>query len=171
MSKGRPDTPHSDSSSDDVHGPSRSHSGRSSVTGYVAAPFSENHRLLKMRLSPLRRIQKDLERRLGTSVSGPHSASETPSESPYEQSPGRRSLQEFCIHSTNGWKTALDRFRPDRDPRMGAGPTKKGRNTEIDEITEVILGCSQDIKAIWHDPTLRSVLGERKLQMEESPGL
>jgi guanine nucleotide-binding protein alpha-1 subunit len=166
MSKGRTGTIHSDSSSEDV----QSINKRFSSAGNVAAPFTEKHRLLKMRLGPLRRIQKDLERRLGASTPELPSAMET---NVHEQSSGMRSLQEFGVHSTNGWKTALDRFRPDRGhgPRGGSGSLKRGRNTEVGEINEVIFGCSQDIKAIWNDPILRSVLGKRKAQIEESPGL
>jgi len=139
--------------------------------------FKEKHRLLKLRLGPLRRIQTDLERRLGTSALEPVSASVSTA-APFGNSTGSdggtlRRQSEFFIHSSNGWKTALDKvktnIRPARtDPE--AGTLRKMRSID-DDIAEVIAGCRDDMKAIWEDGTIREMLQRTKTKIEDSPGL
>jgi hypothetical protein len=88
--------------------------------------------------------------------------------------------QEFSINSRNGWKTALDRFRCGRATAAAAAagetqqPTpaaRRGWGAELNEITEVIASCADDMKAIWEDPMLRSALAKRNVRLEETPGL
>jgi hypothetical protein len=133
-------------------------------TSVSASPFTERHRLLKLRLGPLRRIQKDLERRLGAATIEIQSTTVTTA-APFYQKPV---LQEFSINSSNGWKTALDRFR---SLRPSPSVPKRGWDAELEEITEVIASCADDMKAIWEDPTVRSLLDKRQVRLDEAPGL
>ncbi|KAJ8690482.1 hypothetical protein PTI98_011907 [Pleurotus ostreatus] len=128
--------------------------------------FGEKHRVLKLRLSPLQRIQKELEKRLGAGSLEPDSTDVT-SAAPFELPASRkRALQEFSINSNNGWKSAL--LRTVRPARPESDQTKK-KDTE-DEITEVIASCREDMKAIWEDPVVRELLNRRKARIEDSPG-
>ncbi|KAI3604173.1 putative g-protein alpha subunit [Moniliophthora roreri] len=136
--------------------------------------FKEKHRLLKLRLGPLRRIQTDLECRLGASAVEPHStpgSTAAPFGDPPEDA-SQRHPNEFCINSSNGWKTALEKvkvtMRPGRAD-INSGSLRKIRSVD-DEISEVIAGCRDDMKAIWEDPTIREMLNRSKLRMEDSPG-
>ena len=89
-------------------------------------PFSEKHKVLKLRLAPLRSIQTDLERKLGSGAFEDHgqsnnngrgrtqSASAISSASSSMESPiNRDDLQvqrlpkEFYIRSNNSWKDRL----------------------------------------------------------------
>ncbi|KAL0576691.1 hypothetical protein V5O48_005290 [Marasmius crinis-equi] len=138
--------------------------------------FKEKHRLLKLRLGPLRRIQTDLERRLGSSAVEPHFTS-VHTAAPFDNStsPDTGSLRrpnEFYIHSNNGWKTALDKVKTSIRPAradIASGSLRKMRSVD-DEISEVIAGCRDDMKAIWEDATIREMLARTKTRLEDSPG-
>jgi hypothetical protein len=128
----------------------------------VPVQFSEKHRLLKLRLGPLRRIQGDLEQRVGPgSTEIPQTSETTVGPFGFKVERKRITNTEFGIHSNNGWKTALDRFR-----HVGAPYSR-----QVDEVTEVISRCAQDMKALWEYQVVQSVLSYLKTRMEETPGL
>ncbi|KAK7045421.1 hypothetical protein VNI00_007674 [Paramarasmius palmivorus] len=136
--------------------------------------FKEKHRLLKLRLGPLRRIQTDLEHRLGASALEPHS---TPGSTaaPFGDGSdldGRRHPSEFYINSNNGWKSALEKVKGTMRPAradINSGSLRKIRSVD-DDISEVIAGCRDDMKAIWDDSTIREMLNRSKSRIEDSPG-
>ncbi|SJL11028.1 uncharacterized protein ARMOST_14429 [Armillaria ostoyae] len=128
----------------------------------VPLKFKETHRLLKLRLGPLRRIQTDLERRLG------NAAIELKTTDVMTAAPfGKPAVNEFSINATNGWKTAFDKLKAMRRPEMGALQQMKD---EEDEIADVVAGCREDMKAIWEDPVIREMLARRRDRIEDSPG-
>lgn len=144
--------------------------------------FIDKHSILRMRLGPLSSVQQILETKIGTASLEPHSTSVNTA-APFDQpSPsGRRGLQEFSINSSNGWKTALDKFRTLRTaPSNGrqengaaqAGPsvTRRARDSE-EEIVEVIASCREDIKTLWEDDIITEMLNRRKVRLEDAPGL
>ncbi|KAF9261998.1 G-alpha-domain-containing protein [Marasmius fiardii PR-910] len=159
--KGRAD---SDESSDDAHD-----------VNHILS-FKEKHRILKLRLGPLRRVQTDLERRLGSSAIEPISTmvhTAAPFGNSARSDGGRPPhLNEFCIHSNNGWKSALEKvkvtMRPGRAD-IAFDSLRKIRSID-DEISEVIAGCRDDMKAIWEDSTIREMLTLAKTKLEEAPG-
>ena len=83
--------------------------------------FSEKHKILKLRLAPLRGVQADLERKLGSGAfedqgnygrGRSHSASAQAGSSaePYlvdGELHTRRIPKEFCVRSNNSWKDRL----------------------------------------------------------------
>ncbi|KAJ7456954.1 guanine nucleotide binding protein, alpha subunit [Mycena latifolia] len=164
----------SDSEFDDPTPPSRR---ASTSTGGPSSPrlpplkFKDKHRLLRLRLAPLRRVQSDLEQRLGAAATELYTTSAT-SAAPFENGlpPKREKDREFSVHSTNGWKTALERFRAARR-RSGdeAGVLRKVRDME-DEVLGVIAGCREDMRAVWEDRVVREMLARRKVRVEDSAG-
>ncbi|KAK0216232.1 guanine nucleotide binding protein, alpha subunit [Armillaria fumosa] len=128
----------------------------------IPLKFKETHRLLKLRLGPLRRIQTDLERRLGNAAFE-LKTTEVMTAAPF----GKPAVNEFSINATNGWKTAFDKLKAMRRPEMGALQQMKD---DEDEIADVIAGCREDIKAIWEDPVIREMLARRRDRIEDSPG-
>ncbi|KAJ8507502.1 hypothetical protein ONZ45_g10126 [Pleurotus djamor] len=128
--------------------------------------FGEKHRTLKLRLSPLQRIQKDLEKRLGAGATEPDSTDVTVA-APFELPSNRRrgTLQEFSINSNNGWKSVLV-----RTVRPGRPEVDHKKKDPEEDITEVIAGCRDDMKALWEDPLIRELLNRRKSRVEDSPG-
>lgn len=133
--------------------------------------FKEKHRLLKMRLGPLYGVQADLEQRLGAGTTELYTTSVTTA-APFDPPAGRRALQEFSINSSNGWKSALDKFRTLRAGRPEATPgsQRKGKNVEGD-LSEIISSCRDDMKALWEDPVIGEMLNRRKVRIEDAPGL
>jgi len=86
--------------------------------------FSEKHKILKLRLAPLRGVQADLERKLGSGVFEDHGHSNNHGQGPAQFASvisrtessyiddddlhNRRLPKEFCVRSNNSWK---DRFK------------------------------------------------------------
>ncbi|KAJ7146153.1 guanine nucleotide binding protein, alpha subunit [Mycena epipterygia] len=131
--------------------------------------FKDKHRLLRLRLAPLRRVQSDLEQRLGAAATELYTTSAT-SAAPFDPSLPPKREKEFSVHSTNGWKTALERFRAARR-RSGedSGVLRKVRDME-DEIQGVIAGCREDMRSVWEDRVVREMLARRKVRVEDSAG-
>jgi guanine nucleotide-binding protein subunit alpha len=177
----------------------------SDLTSLPAFRFSEKHKLLKLRLAPLRGVQTDLERKLGSgafedqgqsgadgrgryqSASALNPSAESP-QADGEESQVRRIPKEFYIRSNNSWK---DRFRnglKNASRALSARSVQSGfgawggvekelsadelrrNNAELEEIAGVIAGCKEDIKALWEDGVVQSVLSRRKYRVDESSG-
>lgn len=134
--------------------------------------FKEKHRLLKLRLTPLSEVQANLEQKLGAASTEIKNTPGT-SAAPFDNVHNRRVLQEFSINSSNGWKTALDKFRTMRPVRAenGPGSMRKAKGDEEDDVAEVLASLKDDIKALWEDPTVKEMLNRRKVRIEDYPGL
>ena len=158
--------------------------------------FTEKHKILRLRLAPLRGVQTDLERKLGSGAfedqgqlnnngrGSIHPSSESsPIDADEDDPQSQRLPKEFYIRSNNSWK---DRLRnglrnAGRPYSMGStiGPGEKepsppGRGkacADLEEITGVIAGCREDIKALWEDELVQKVLSRRKYRVDESSGL
>ena len=111
--------------------------------------------LLRMRLSPLRRVQRDLETHLGLAEGEEvHPASETGI---------FRRPAEVCVRSRSGWSAALGRSK-----QRVKSP---GRRSLADEALEVILLSRDDIAALWGDDDVRAALEVRDVRLEDQSGL
>ncbi|KAF7307774.1 hypothetical protein MKEN_01137500 [Mycena kentingensis (nom. inval.)] len=139
--------------------------------------FRDKHRLLRLRLAPLRRVQLDLETRLGAAATELYT-SNTTSAAPFDPDaegssshPKAREKTEFSVHSRNGWKTALDRFRSARrDETSGSGSMRRGVRDMEDEVLSVLAGCREDIRTLWEDRVVREMMTRRKVRIEDSAG-
>lgn len=136
--------------------------------------FKEKHKVLKMKLGPLQDVQKELEQGLGSASLELFSTSETTAAPFGDHQHGRRALQEFSINSSNGWKSALDKFRTLRSARPEAeheNESLRKIKEKEDDIAEVIISCREDIKALWDDALIQEMLLRRKVRIEDAPGL
>ncbi|KAI6037976.1 guanine nucleotide binding protein, alpha subunit [Pisolithus marmoratus] len=131
---------------------------RSHTTVYK---FTDKHRLLKLRLAPLRTLLVDLEKRLGPGSQEVYALSRPPSD-PAESRVRRR---EFGVSSSNGWKSILDKLRS-----SGNRPNSEPREVGHDKVTDVLVGCRDDIKHLWQDPVVKQILSHRRSKIEESSG-
>lgn len=152
--------------------------------------FNDEHRRLRTRLSKLVEVQLELERRLG-SASLEMWSTTVDTAAPFDQEPGpssgKRGMNEFSIHSSNGWKTALGKLKTLRTPGQGSSrgdshdgesngspvatsPSAASREWE-DEIGESLELYRNDIKTLWEDSTVHEVLSRRKIRLEDMPGL
>jgi guanine nucleotide-binding protein alpha-1 subunit len=134
--------------------------------------FSEMHHALKLRLEPLHEVQRDLKRILGAGaeevqpMKGPMYASPFDVEyTPTRESFRGRGLDEFHVRNLMDVIARTTLAVNDNDqPAKQEGPV-------IDERTEVIARCKDDMKALWADPTVRKVLRRRRVHIEDSAGL
>lgn len=132
---------------------------------YDASPFplTEKHRLLRLRLAPLRGVQQDIQRRLGAAAveetNNPGSGGVLPRPS------------EFAVRSRDGWRSALERFRLRPQDAHEDARAADARVRKAAEVTEVVVGCAEDMKALWEDAAIQGMLRRKKIRMEEAPGL
>jgi len=132
--------------------------------------FTDKHRLLKLRLAPLRRVLTDLEKRLGPGTQEVYSLAPATTTEQAEKSGGRP--REFGIISRNGWKSALEHLRLVREGNSSRPePILRRREEENYEIADVLVGCKEDMKNLWEDTVVQQILTHRKAHIEDSPGL
>jgi len=111
--------------------------------------------LLRMRLSPLRRVQRDLEMHLGLAEGEEvHAVADTGI---------FRLPAEVCLRSQSGWAAPLGLARQKT--------RHLGRRSLAEEALEVILMSRDDIAALWGDDDVRTALEVRGLRLEDQSGL
>jgi hypothetical protein len=111
--------------------------------------------LLRMRLSPLRRVQRDLETHLGLAAGDEvHAAAD---------SGVSRRPTEVCLRSRHGWAAALGLSRQKIN--------YQGKRSLAEDALEVILGSRDDIAALWGDEDVRAALEVCGLRLEDQSGL
>ncbi|KAJ3475583.1 hypothetical protein NLI96_g11744 [Meripilus lineatus] len=162
--------------------------------------FTEKHRILKLELLPLRRVQTDLEQLLGassqeeksfsggTSVMGFGSSSFDPSSSsssaPTSSSTGpgshnlsksRGNSQELFVRSNNGWKA---NFRPGRQStssdnaaRAEYGMVRRNKDATARETVEIIAGCAEGIRSLWADEVVQEIVEEEEGEVGDYAGV
>ncbi|KAH7882786.1 guanine nucleotide binding protein, alpha subunit [Phlebopus sp. FC_14] len=128
--------------------------------------FTDKHRLLKLRLAPLRRVKADLEKKLGP---GSREIYSTAANSAMPIDSAEHPPCEIGIHSTNGWKSVLDKLRPAQKDDSRPDHSHK-RKEEENEVTDVLVGCKEDMKSIWEDPVVQQILAHRRAKIEECAG-
>ncbi|KIK55579.1 hypothetical protein GYMLUDRAFT_230926 [Collybiopsis luxurians FD-317 M1] len=125
--------------------------------------FTDSHKLLMIRLAPLRDVESNLQRWLGAgaellSTSGPMAA--TPFETPVYSSAAaseRGSGKEFVVRR---WHDVLD---PDaRQPGHS--------NPDFESVTITLAGYRDDMKLLWEDRVVQRALARRKLILPDSAG-
>lgn len=126
-----------------------------------AEKFTDGHRLLVMRLAPLRAVEAELKHRLGAGTESVRPAwllPATPFDGEYPTL--KRNLPEFAVRS---WKDVIDLQDEYRDPDSG----KK----EYDSATLTMASCRDDMRALWDDKDVREALRRRKVILHDSAGL
>jgi guanine nucleotide-binding protein subunit alpha len=144
--------------------PSMSVSRSTSSVRLPGTTLTDNHRRIRMRLSPLISMEAALARKLLPENFDPE-----------------RSSREICVRANSGWKTTLERATSP-DTRPGSSSAKSGArrvsarpgtsdNRSRDDPTAVLAACKDDILLLWEDPIVRDVLKKHHVRLEDSPGL
>jgi len=148
--------------------------------------FTDIHRQMRSRLAPLALVQHTLEAKIGSASQEVFASGGVEVAGPFDGQPtahsGRRALQEFSINSSNGWKSALDKFRSkkevtrsDTSSAVMTGPnssrTDSTRDSDDDDVAEAIASCRDWIRILWEDDIVLEMLNRRKIRLEDAPGL
>lgn len=120
---------------------------------FSTSPLTDQHRRMRMRLSPLLPIEEQLTRKLLPEAND--------------------RLQDVCVRAGSGWKGLLAGMQD------GGGGDGKGREPrrpstaegKKDDPTAVLAACRDDIIALWEDPIVKSVLKRRGIRLQDMPGL
>jgi hypothetical protein len=167
----RPDTSSTLGGGGDDH--SDDHHHKSSIV------FSDKHQLLILRLAPLRKVDLDLKRLLGAGSEEVRPSSGFTHPALFDMDPPTTSKRASGSHRT--WRrtdefhirSLMDTFartgEHSKDAQQSTQPNPG--STAIDPTTEVIARCKDDMKTLWEDSTVRSVLSRRKIRLEDSAGL
>ncbi|EJF60188.1 G-protein alpha subunit [Dichomitus squalens] len=144
-------------------GPARTFSPSSST-------FSGKHRLLKLRLTPLRTVQRDLELRIGIQAGADISDHFVPASPPGSPVLGATRKQEFFVRSATSWKQLQGWGAGEGEGGGGGGAGRKSKDIQMRETADILAGCAEDMKAIWEDATVREMLLRKGVRMETTPG-
>lgn len=168
-------------------------SHESSPTNEASTPspvqFSNTHALLKLRLAPLRRVEADLKQLIGAasdevpetpgiglwgngSGSHAHPPDDENAAAPFEAgSVGRRRPSEYYVRSNATWREAVLSAYHRINGHETEGRVSNGSDgSKLDDATEIIASCADDMQALWEDDVVRDVLRRRKIRMELAPG-
>ncbi|TCD62077.1 hypothetical protein EIP91_007499 [Steccherinum ochraceum] len=145
-----------------------SHTKKSTESSSHLLPFTSQHSVFRLSLSPLRRVEADLKTYLGAgseeiNMDDTRFNMATPFDSePYGAIPppsSSRKPQEFTVRSMSSWKSALG---------MRSRPTSRAHNSDLDSVTEVIAGCREDVQSLWQDGLVRELLRRKKVKLIDS---
>lgn len=143
-----------------------------STSDNVSSLLNGKHQLLQIRLGPLRRVEADLKRRFGEQAYEDEGVSSIPlGPLKLDVDPQDLYRKEFGVGRL---MEALKRSLPSQENPRGGGDPGYNRNTAdnvVDEATEVIASCKEDMVALWSDPAVRIVLKKWNVRLEDSAGL
>ena len=89
----------------------------------------------------------------------------------------RRRPSEYYVRSNASWREAVRSAYHklsgnDDGSSNGSGRGSGGTDgSKLEDATEIIASCAEDMKALWEDATVRDVLKRRRIRMELAPGL
>jgi guanine nucleotide-binding protein alpha-1 subunit len=147
----------------------------------IAGPsfrFTNKHKLLTFRLSPLRQVQAALEAQIGAGASKVDDLSLSNrfvDPAPFVEveplavrSSNVRRPKEFSIRSDCGWKETLRRLRSQLSLDH---PKHTSKGSQAAGLLEAVVGCGQDIASLWTDDVVQAILRSRDMRLEELSGL
>jgi hypothetical protein len=140
----------------------------------VSSLLNGKHQLLQLRLGPLRRIEADLKKRFGAQAyedDGTRSIPLGPLKLDVEPQELLFNKKEFGVgRLMDALKKSL---RSQETPRGGDHGHNRMVTADniVDEVTEVIASCKDDMVALWSDPAVRTVLKLWNVRLEDSAGL
>lgn len=132
----------------------------------VIYDFSDKHKMLQRKLQPLTRVQRDLEKYIGSAALEPDQVPTTDNVT-FPDSGGEigRRNTEFSVSVHSSWKARL----------LGKDGSKKTADRKhsqgLHDATEVLYRCGPDIKQLWVDDVVQQVLIETEAQLKHSSGL
>ncbi|KAF7329875.1 G-protein alpha subunit [Mycena kentingensis (nom. inval.)] len=121
--------------------------------------FTDKHRLLMIRLAPLRGVEAALKRRLGAGAEAVRPSlpmSATPFDDP-APAPSPKPRADFFVRS---WTDAID----------GGQSSSPEIQADADSSSITLMTCKDDMRALWDDPAVQRALERRKVRMADTAG-
>ncbi|KAG6335857.1 hypothetical protein ID866_3222 [Astraeus odoratus] len=128
---------------------------RYQADGDSAVSLADKHQVLVLRLRPLRRVEEDLKRLLGTS-------DQTEETSPSTRTISPRTSSEFFVRSRE-WRSFL---QASRDSTSSQSRPTRHESISGDDITKILAQCAADIRELWEDHAVREVLKQDGKSLE-----
>ncbi|KAJ6588467.1 heterotrimeric G protein alpha subunit [Mycena capillaripes] len=125
----------------------------------AADAFTDKHRMLLIRLAPLRGLEAELKRRLGAGAEPIHPSAPmaaTPFDDP-APIPVSKRAPEFFVRS---WTDAID--------PTNSNPSSS--RADLDSSTITLMTCKDDMLALWSDPAVQLALDRRKVRLADTAG-
>jgi guanine nucleotide-binding protein subunit alpha len=119
---------------------------------------------LRMKLLPLQQIEEGLIRKLNPIGS---IETEGTSLSPYRT--GKARFKELTVHSTTQWKVAFGKILTSARSSIESGADVDWNDPNDPGI--VLNACAEDILKLWNDSTVKRLLHEQKIRLEDMSGL
>ncbi|KAF4616573.1 hypothetical protein D9613_008941 [Agrocybe pediades] len=163
---------------------------RSSSLSRQKVPLSSlltaKHQVLKTRLGPLRRVEKELKKRLGAGAEEEQDgAAEGLGALSIDTGGGIPGSASVAITRAQNREFGVARLQEALEKSVSvskrqsmslsngdgaAAAAVAGEGEETDEATEVLCSCLEDMKALWTDEVVRTVLRKRKIRLEDQAG-
>lgn len=161
----------------------------SNLSSQLSGDEVQHLQMFHLRLSPLHRVEMDLKLKLGAGTEELTSMDELPESSlslgnenyPYEapdsrhmvrsRKSRRRKIQgeEMVVRGLR-WREFLSYGRrPGFTERTRASLDMQDAADK--SVAEILAGCSDDMKMLWTNPTVRDILKKRRIEMENNAGL
>jgi guanine nucleotide-binding protein alpha-1 subunit len=128
----------------------------------LSIALTDKHRILKLRLGPLKRVESDLKKRLGVNVEETESRGVGVMGEGMAADTVQKRTGEFGVM---GWKETLGAWM------KYSKSAEDGKSQLVDDATEVIAICREDMKALWMDQTVQEMLRKRRIRLQDSAGL
>ena len=122
-------------------------------------PLTAEHRRLQLGLSPLLTVGTHLNEKLLPEINDP------------------KLKREVCVRAGSGWKAVLgissstSSTPAPRADKSRLLKTDAADLEKVEEASDLLTACRDDIIALWKDQTVKDVLKKRDVRLEESPGL
>ena len=141
-------------------------------TDSVSSLLNGKHQLLQLRLGPLRHVEADLKRRFGAQADEEEEVQSIPlGPLKIDVEPQGLYKKEFGVgRLMDALKKSLRSQEISRGSDLGHSKMLTPDNG-VDEVTEVIASCKDDMVALWSDPAVRTVLKNWNVRLEDSAGL
>ncbi|EMD36098.1 hypothetical protein CERSUDRAFT_116002 [Gelatoporia subvermispora B] len=130
---------------------------------FSTSPLTDQHRRMRMRLTPLLPIEEELTKKLLPEAND--------------------RVQDVCVRAGSGWKGVLAAISANNaqnppPPLMPPSALKNGGGSRpgtadarrSNDPTTVLAACRDDIVALWEDPVVQTVLKKRNVRLQDMPG-
>ena len=142
-----------------------------STSNNASSLLNGKHQLLQLRLGPLRRVEADLKRRFGEQAYEDEQVPSIPlGPLKLDVDPQELYKREFGVGRL---MEALKKSLRSQEISRAGDPShnKIATDNAVDEVTEVIASCKDDMVALWSDPAVRTVLKNWNVRLEDTAGL